>query len=67
MCIRDRDNPALLASAQVISATTNAPIDRVLLKLQNLRGAMDDDNELWQRIAMLAGWPLWTLQDKKEQ
>ena len=61
------DNPALLASAQVISATTNAPIDRVLLKLQNLRGAMDDDNELWQRIAMLAGWPLWTLQDKKEQ
>ena len=60
------DNPALMASAQVISATTNVPLDRVLQKIENLRGVVSDDAELWQRIAMLAGWPSWTFEDKKE-
>ena len=30
------DNPAFLAYAQIVAAFTNAPIDRVLQKMNNL-------------------------------
>ena len=55
------DNPAYMAGAKVVSATSNVPLDRVLLKLDNLSGAMDENNDLWQRIALASGWPEWQL------
>ena len=61
------DNPAYEAFAKVISAITNVPLDRVLYKLDNLEGAMSEDNEVWERIAMLLGWPQWQLETKKEK
>jgi len=61
------DNPAYEAFAKVISAVTNVPLDRVLYKLDNLEGAMSEDNEVWERIAMLLGWPQWQLETKKEK
>ena len=60
------DNPAYEAAAKVVSATTNIPIDRLFYKIKNIEGAMNEENDLWQRIAMLAGWPKWQLEPKKE-
>jgi len=53
------DNPAYLAVAQIISAVTNAPIDRVLQKVNNLRQASDESTRTWQRVALVMGWNGW--------
>jgi len=60
------DNPAYEAGAKVISATTNLPLDRVYSKVDNISGAMDEDAETWQTVAMLAGWPKWTIMPKEK-
>ena len=39
------DNPALSAGANIISATTNIPLDRALRKMQNIEAASDRDWE----------------------
>ena len=59
------DNPAYEAGAKVISATTNIPLDRIVYKLKNIEGALNEDNEAWKRLAMLGGWPKWQLEDPK--
>jgi len=60
-------NPAFLASAKVVSATTNIPLDRILLKYDNLSSIMDEDTETWQKIALASGWPKWTLETKAQR
>ena len=63
----DIDNPGIYAAANVVSATTNAPLDRFFIKLDNLRGAADVNNEAWQRVAMFGGYSRWSLgMDKPE-
>ncbi len=61
------DNPAYEAGAKVISATANIPLDRVYSKVNNISGAMDEDAETWQTIAMLAGWPKWQIMPKEKE
>ena len=60
-------NPAYKAMAYVIASTTNIPLDRLYLKIENIAGALDANNEYWQRVAMLLGWPKWQLQSTKEK
>jgi len=67
------DNPAYMAAANVISASTNVPIDRALRIIDNYRTAVAEDTELWQRIALILGWSSWEIgienndkQQKKE-
>ena len=60
------DNPAYEAGAKVISATANIPLDRVYSKVNNISGAMDEDAETWQTVAMLAGWPKWQIMPKEK-
>ena len=55
------DNPAILASANLISAATNFPADRIIKKIDNLRNATDQDLQTWQRIASAGGWSKWQL------
>ncbi len=55
-------SPAFMAFAKIVSATANIPLDRVLQKLDNIEGALGEEAEVWQRIAMLAGWPKWDIQ-----
>tara|TARA_R110000803_G_scaffold7915_5_gene25460 strand:+ start:10274 stop:19447 length:9174 start_codon:yes stop_codon:yes gene_type:complete len=55
------DNPGFMAGAKVISSTTNIPLDRVLLKMENLEGAMNEEADWWQRVAMIGGWPAWDI------
>ena len=57
----DLDNPATLAIANVISAFTNIPTDRAVMKVNNIRDASMGDFEGWERIAMLMGWNKWNL------
>ena len=53
------DNPAYLAYAQIVAAFTNAPIDRALQKMNNLRQATDEQTRTWHRIALALGWNGW--------
>ncbi len=64
------DNPAYESIAKVITATTNLPIDRLFTKVNNIKGALDDDQETWKSVAMILGWPEWQLNSgssKKEE
>ena len=58
----DIDNPAYDAVSNVVSGTTNLPLDRVLANINNLRGAIDKRNQAWQRIALLMGWNTWDVE-----
>jgi hypothetical protein len=60
------DNPAMMSGAKVVSATTNLPLDRVLQKTYNIQDALAEDTEAWQRVALLGGWPKWTLEPPKK-
>ncbi len=60
------DNPAYEAGSKVVSATTNIPLDRLFTKANNIAGAMGEDAETWQRVAMMLGWPEWQIKDKKK-
>jgi hypothetical protein len=61
------DNPAYLAGANVISATTNVPLDRVIKKVNNITASTQEDISVAQRIALLAGWSDWQLGIKKSK
>lgn len=52
----DIDNPAVMASANAISAFTNFPADRLIKKLNNLEAMTGKDVSDMQRLALLAGW-----------
>ena len=56
-----------MAFAKVVSATANIPLDRVLQKFDNLEGATVEEAELWQRIALIAGWPRWDIMPDRKQ
>jgi len=55
------ENPALLATGQIISALTNLPADRVVQKADHIYTAMQPETELWQAIALSLGWSEWDL------
>ena len=63
------DNPALLSATKLISAFTNAPLDRVVIKTNNIATALGQQLELWERIALLGGWQAWELgiEDEPEE
>jgi len=60
------DNPAFLAGGNVVSALTNIPLDRVVKKVNNVTKATESDLELWERVALFAGWQDWELGIKEE-
>ena len=50
----------------MVSSLTNIPLDRAILKIQNIENALYEDIEPWQRAALLSGWSDWQLDIKKE-
>jgi hypothetical protein len=60
------DNPAYLASANVISAVTNVPADRAVKKITNLVDASNEEIEYYKRIALALGWSAWELGVEKD-
>ena len=63
----DIDNPAALATGQVLSAVANLPADRAVLKMRNVKGALDTEHEAWQRIALGLGFSDWQLGIDKDK
>jgi hypothetical protein len=63
----DIDNPGNLAVANVISATTNIPLDRLMMKIDNIREALDGRNSMIQRIASGMGWSKWVTGVQNEE
>jgi hypothetical protein len=55
------DNPAYLAVGNVVSATTNIPMDRAVKKINNLTKASDSELETWERLALVGGWQDWEI------
>tara|TARA_X000001382_G_scaffold65794_1_gene45650 strand:- start:6 stop:6401 length:6396 start_codon:yes stop_codon:yes gene_type:complete len=55
------DNPAVLATAQIIAAGTNVPLDRVVRLYDNYKTAISSDAEAWQRVALVLGWSSWQI------
>ena len=63
----DVDNPAALAVGQITSALGNVPVDRAVIKLQNLKDASNSEYENYQRIFLLLGWSDWQLGIKDDE
>ena len=57
----DIDNPMWSAVTNYIEALTNAPVNRIYNKTQNLRQVFDNQNSSWQRVLMLLGWSQYNL------
>ena len=55
----DIDNPMWQTIGNTVSAITNVPMDRAVNKIRNIKEALNQNNEIWQRIAMLMGWNTW--------
>jgi len=56
------DNKYYLQSgASITSATLNLPLDRLYIKSENLKNAMNSEYENWQRIALMMGYTKWNL------
>ncbi len=53
------DNPAYLAGAQIVTAVTNIPIDRVIKKTNNIRGILSEQSKMWQKAILFGGWSTW--------
>ena len=64
-------NPSLEASLLTIEAITNAPLHGWHQNANNIKHALNDDYEMWQRAHMLGGWTPYQLgietEDKKEK
>jgi len=61
------DNPAYLASANVISAASNVPLDRAVKKITNIVDSSNEDTEFYKRIALALGWSAWELGIEKNK
>ena len=53
------DNPAYLAGAQTISAVFNIPLDRAVMKMNNMRNILNPATQNWQKVALALGWSTW--------
>ena len=53
------EGPALQGLTMATEALFNVPVNRVLRKVENIKSAMDDQNEAWQRVLVGLGWSKW--------
>ena len=61
MDLLDIDNPTWSVIANIVSAITNIPLDRLVKKIDNLDAAITEDITTMQRFALLMGWNTWDL------
>ena len=57
----DIDNPTYEVATSTLEGLFNVPVARAYNKIRNIRAALDKDNAIWQRIALLLGWNTWDL------
>ena len=51
-------NPVEMA-AQGTEAVFNIPVNRMIKKADNIEGALNENNEAWQKVLMMLGWSKW--------
>ena len=61
MSMLDIDNPRWSVIANLVSALTNVPLDRLVKKVDNVDAAITEDITALQRFALLMGWNTWDL------
>ena len=61
MSLLDIDNPIYSIIGNIISATTNLPLDRLVKKVDNIDAALTEDITALERFALLMGWNTWDL------
>ncbi len=60
------NNPVYDATFAAVESTTNIPLSRLYSKMENIKAAMDSDNETWKRVAMALGWNKWNFGIKNQ-
>ena len=60
-------NPAVPAIATGVEAFTNVPVGRLYQKFNNVSEALKEENENWQRIALMMGWNTWDVGVKQKK
>jgi len=55
------DNPMYQTIGNTVSSLTNFPLDRMVNKTNNIKQAMNRNNEAWQRVALMLGYNTWDL------
>ena len=58
---------AIEASAQTIEAVFNVPVGRIFKKTSNIKAALDDQNEAWQRFMLIMGWSKYDVGIKRPE
>ena len=61
MSLLDIDNPKWSVIANLVSAITNVPLDRLVKKIDNVDAAITEDITAMERFALLMGWNTWDL------
>ena len=57
----DIDNPQWSAYTNYVEGFTNAPLNRLYNKTQNVRQALNNEHEAWERVLMFLGWSQYNL------
>ncbi len=61
------ENPTFDIATNIIEGLTNAPLNRILHKANNLEEAITGNHKLWQRIAIASGWSMWSVGVRDEE
>ena len=61
------DSPIWRVYGNYVSAAANIPVDRALSKVDNLVMASKSYTDTWQKVALSAGWPAYSLGLKNKE
>ena len=61
MSIWNVSNPRYQSIGNVVEGIFNVPMGRTINKINNIKQALDSENQTWQRIALMLGWNTWDL------
>jgi hypothetical protein len=61
------ENPNLSIAANWTEALTNIPVARVISKANNVEEALNSNNDIWQRVALVSGWSRWSVGVEDEE
>jgi hypothetical protein len=59
MSLFDISNPRWQSIGTLVEATTNVPMGRAVQKANNIKQALSEDHENWQRISLMLGYNTW--------
>ena len=62
----DPQDPNNKAYLSMFGTATNIPLDRIIQKMENIQGVLNENNENWEKAAMFFGAPKWSLQSAEE-